>query len=160
MHGLIFETSVWLLAESTRLLPSGFYGPAVPKHWPSTGPAKSLWHHHHWKTNCGSRINSELLPISYLISKVLVSFQSFFWSGMARKRLKSEGLMFVTANQKIHKTGLNYLPSFPRTFKHLSWVHRGYSYPSKQKKHVFWVELPINSVNFDPRQCFLAQGGH
>ena len=25
MHGLIFETSVWLLAESTRLLSSGFY---------------------------------------------------------------------------------------------------------------------------------------
>ena len=26
MHGLIFETSVWLLAESTRLLPFGLHG--------------------------------------------------------------------------------------------------------------------------------------
>ena len=34
MHGLIFETSVWLLAESTRLLPSWFHGPAVSKHYP------------------------------------------------------------------------------------------------------------------------------
>ena len=32
---------------------------------------------------------------------------------MAREYMKGEGLMFVTANQKIHKTGLNYLPIPP-----------------------------------------------